>query len=202
MKPVKPILTIGLTATMVLLSGCVKLWQENVDIKTYMLEVNRVSDAQTEALGDKLWIDTVSMLPPFNIRSIVLRESDVEFSTSYYSQLLMSPSENFRNEFFAWFSESGLFSDVSIVGRSGMSHSLTVTIMDFYGDLQSNEANLGIKVTLFDEKTKGVRVLFSSDYYEKVKVDEVAAENLMRAYNQALAKILMNCEKDIAAALK
>ena len=192
-----------LTCAFTLLStGCVKLWQKNLDIKTYMVEVRRDSQPLEKPLADKLWIDNIHVLPPYNIRNLILRESDVEFTPSYYTELLMSPSENFRNGFYGWFSDSRIFKDVSVVDRSAMSHRLVATVMDFYGDTVENRAVLRIKVSLFDEKTKGLRVLFSKDYLQQIEIPEASAEELMRAYNQAFTLILVDCEKDVAIALK
>lgn len=186
-------------------TGCVKLWQENLDIKTYMVEVERDLPTVERALADKLWIDTVSVLPPFNIRNLILRESDVEFSTSYYTELLMSPSENFRNEFYVWLDRSKIFKEVSIAQRPGMSHRLVVNIIEFYGDKVTHTAVLKLKVTLFDERTKGMNILLNEEYFKQVAVGKEAGVNvdhLIRAYNAALTQILTECEKDLVDALK
>lgn len=194
------ILSAGLSVLLV--SGCVKLWQKNLDIKTYMVEVHRDAGSLEKPLAQKLWIDSVHVLPPYNIRNLILRQSDVEFTTSYYTELLMSPAENFRNGFFTWFSESGVFEDISLVERKGMSHSLVVTVVEFYGDTTNNKAVLKIKATLFDEKTDGIRVLFSKDYHQRIAIPEASAEELIRAYNAALEQILADCEQDVIQALR
>lgn len=202
MKPINrsiAFLGLGLLLT---LTGCVKLWQENIDIRTYMVEVDREGDAVAEPLADKLWVEFVNVLPPFNVRNMVLRQSDVEFSTSYYTELLMSPSENFRNEVFGWMSGSGLFDEVSIVNRVGRSHSLVTTVMEFYGDETTHEAVLRIKATLLDEKTAGNRVLLSKDYSRRIKLATSDVEGLIRGYNAALSEIMVDLESDIEASLK
>jgi len=202
MKAVKRSLILLLCTSMVWLSGCVKIWQKNLDIKTYMLEADREAGVMEKPLAERLWIESVHVLPPYNIRNLVLRESDVEFSTSYYTELLMAPAENFRSGFYTWFAASGMFNDVSIVSRSGMSHSLAVTVMEFYGDTVDEQAVLKIKVTLFDEKTNGLRVLLSKDYTQSVAIDETSAEELLRAFNRGLTQILTDAEQDVVKALK
>lgn len=202
MKTMKHSFVLLACASILLSTGCVKLWQKNIDIKTYMVEVTRDTKPLENPLADKLWIEDIHVLPPYNIRNLILRESDVEFTPSYYTELLMSPSENFRNGFYGWFSDSGIFKDVSVVDRAAMSHRLVVSVMDFYGDTVENRAVLRIKVSLFDEKTKGLRVLFSKDYLQQVEIPEASAEELIRAYNQAFTLILTDCEKDVVAALK
>lgn len=194
-----------ITVVFVLMTtGCVKLWQETLDIKTYMIETERELPVVENPLADKLWIDTVSVLPPFNVRNLILRESDVEFSTSYYTELLMSPSENFRNEFYVWMDESKIFKEVSIVQRSEMSHRLIVNVVEFYGDKVNRTAVLKLKVTLFDERTKGLNILMNEEYVQRVRVDneeDVKVDKLIRAYNAALTQILTECEKDLMEAL-
>jgi hypothetical protein len=185
-------------------SGCVRLWQKSFDVKTYMIEAPRDLKTVENPLADKLWIDTVIVLPPFNIRNLVLRDSDVKFDETYYTELLISPSENFRNNFFIWFSDSGVFQDVSILNRKGMSHRLAISVTQFYGvRMEGKEAAvLTIKATLFDERTQGLRVLFNKEYRVEESIGDITSENLNRGYNRALVKILTDCEKDVIGALK
>ena len=199
MKPLLYLFSVALTLS---LTGCVRIWQDNLDIRTYMITTDRAGDPQPEPLADKLWIDAVSVLPPYNVRNLILRKNDVEFETSYYTELLMSPSENFRNEFFKWFHDSGLFDDVSITSRSDRSHMLNISILEMYADTEKREAVLSVKVTLFDERVKGLRVLMSNEYRERVEVPETGAEELLRAYNRALADILATTEQDVLKMLK
>ena len=190
-----------LLSSTVLFSGCVKLWQKTVDIKTYMIKVQHDKPPVKTPIGDLLWIDSVTILPPYNVRSLVLRTSDVEYETSYYTELLLSPSENFRNEFYTWFSASGIFHDVEMTNRKEITHRLVVTVLTFHADMEKGASILKIKVTLLDEKSKEMRVLFSKDYLQKVPFSEYAADELIRAYNQALFQILSTCEKDVIQAL-
>lgn len=183
----------------VLTSGCVKLWKENLDIKTYMVETQRAGEPRGKVQASKLWVDEVTVLPPYNVRNLVLRKNDVEFETSYYTELLLSPSENFRNNFYAWFADSGLFEEIGIAERMGMTHRLVVTVMKFHGDMEAGQAVLKIKVTLLDEETRGIRVLLSKDYEKRIDLTDFTADHLVRAYNQALTLILTECESDIAA---
>ena len=203
MRTLKRILS-GLACAGLLLSfGCVKLWTKTIDIKTYMVEAERTSAPLENPLADKLWIDTVSVLPPFNVRNLITRENDVEYKTSYYTELLLSPSENFQNNFYTWFASSGIFQNVSLAERQDMSHRMVVSVLKFYGDTSSEpgQAVLTIKATLFDEKTKGMAILFSKDYMQRVELSEPAAKELIRAYNQALQQILSDCEADVIRAL-
>ena len=201
MKKVNRII-LGITCAFMLLSvGCVKLWQENLEMKTYVIEAPRNRPPLETPLADKLWIDSVVVLPPYNIRNLIQRKNDVEFSTSYYSELLMAPRENFKNVFYTWFAESGLFADVTLENRMAMTHRLAITVMEFYGDTPQQKAVLKIKVTLFDEKTSGMRVLFSNDYSQAVDFADTTAEELIRAYNKALVKILSDCEQDVVSSL-
>ena len=194
---------LGATCVFMLFSvGCVRLWQDNLDIKTYVIEAPRNLPPLEKPLTDKLWIDSVVVLPPYNVRNLIQRKNDVEFSTSYYSELLMSPSENFRNTFYIWFSASGIFREVSLSSRQGMSHRLVVSVVQFYGDSLPGEAVLTVRVTLLDELTSGMPVLFNKIYEQKVAIGEVSSENLIRAYNKALSQILLECEVDVVKVLE
>ena len=201
MKLWNQIILAGIAAALMVSVGCVNLWQKNLDIKTYVVEAQRNLPAMEKPLAGKLKVDSVVVLPPYNVRNLILRENDVEYSTSYYTELLMSPSENFRNAFYIWFSDSGIFSDVEMENRTDMTHRLAVTVMQLHGDEVENKAVLKIKTTLFDEKTKGIRVLFTKDYSQQIAVADTTAEELIRAYDKALVKILADCEQDVIAHL-
>ncbi len=193
-----------LASSLLLTTGCIKLWTDPLDIKTYMIETERTTSALPSPLADKLWIDTVTVLPPFNVRNILFRENDVEFKTSYYTEMLLSPAENFQNEFYTWFSASGIFSQVSLADRHNMSHRLQVSVLKFYDDssTEPNQAVLEIKATLIDEKTNGLTVLFSKNYSQRVDLSDSTARELIRAYGQALQAILSDCEADTIHALR
>ncbi len=178
--------------------GCVKIWQDNLDIKTYMLQVERPGEGESVPMFGKLWIEDVHVLPPYNVRSLIVRESDVEFSTSYYSELLMSPTDNFRNLIFDWFSSAGCFKEVSTDDRKGMKYRLLATVMDFYGDRKTQKAVFRIKVSLF---TESENVLMHKEYAAQIKSESNHAEDYIRAYNQATAEILTMCEQDVRAAI-
>lgn len=189
---------------LLLSTGCVKLWTQTLDIKTYMVETERTAASLDKPLADKLWIDTVSVLPPFNVRNMVLRRSDVEYETSYYTELLLSPAENFRNNFYTWFAASGVFQEISLTNRRDMSHRLAISVLKFYGDasVKPGQAVMEVKATMVDEQAQGLRVLFSKNYMQRVDLAERGPDELMRAYNQALNKILVECEKDMLTVLK
>lgn len=192
----------AMLASLLLFTGCVKIWQDTLDIRTYMITTERSGEMLAQPLGDKLWIDDVAVLPPYNVRNLIIRNDDVEFETSYYTELLMTPPENFRNEFYTWLHSSGVFQDVSLTSRTQRTHSLSVSVVEFYADVSSMEAVLSIKASLFDEKTKGLRVLMTKEYKQRIKIAEKDAPTLIRAYNEALKNTLKACENDIISALK
>ena len=198
-------ITLGITvAAMLMTSGCVKIWRNSIDQKTYMLTTQHPTEPMKTPLADKLWIDKVNVLPPFNIRSLILRDNDVQFETSYYSELLISPSENFRNNFYTWFSDSGIFRYVSMTKDSDSSHKLTVSVIRFYGNMEEGNRKtvLSIKATLFDERARGLDILFSKDYLHEEALPNMTADELIRSYNKSLHKILTACESDVLTALQ
>lgn len=202
MKKMKTIAAALLFTSILLQNGCIRLWQENLDIKTYMVEATREGGAVEEPLAGRLWVDRVSMLPPYNMRNLVMRENDVEFTTSYYTELLIPPAENFRNESYRWFADSGIFTAVTLSERNGATHRLTLTVTEFYADKAAMEAVLTVRAALIDEKAREVPVLFAGEYTGRNAFSEVKAEAVIRAYNEILTRILTDCEKDVVEALK
>ena len=87
MKPLNRVFVLSALASSLVLTGCVKLWQENIDIKTYMVEVSRAGDPIKTALAPKLWIDSVNVLPPFNVRNLILKKP-IHKSKSCFMKLM------------------------------------------------------------------------------------------------------------------
>jgi uncharacterized lipoprotein YmbA len=185
-------------------SGCVKLWRESLDLKTYMIEAVREASTRETPLADKLWIETVHVLPPYNVRNLIVRENDVQYDTSYYSELILSPAENLRNNLFTWFSSSGVFGEVSANDRRDMSHRLVVTLLKLHADKTSGDGVgvVALKVTLIDERTKGMNILFSKEYVGQEPVGDLTSDELIRTYNAALSGILSECERDMIGVLQ
>jgi len=204
MKTCSRIILLFAVMAMFMTAGCVRIWRKSIDQKTYMLTTHRETDPLKTPRADKLWIDTVRVLPPFDVRSLILRDNDVRFESSYYSELLISPSENFRNNFYTWFSGSGIFKHVSISDFSDSSHRLSVSVIRFYGNLEEGDKKtvLSVKATLFDERADGMRVLFSKDYIHEEATPDMTADELIRSYNRSLSKILAECETDVIEILQ
>lgn len=197
-------LSIGLVCAIFMLSaGCIGIKQKNPGIGTFMLETVREGAVRTATVEAKLMVDVVEVLPPYDTQSLIIREDDVSFESSYYNRLILSPAENFRNNLYTWFSDSGLFKEVVLDERTGSTHRLVATVMEFYGDRKAGEAVLRMKVALVSRpEGGGRRVLFHQTYEERTPPDEFTAEGVIRAYNQSLAKILTACESDLAGALE
>lgn len=194
-------------ACILLLTGCVKLWREHIEQKTYLLSVERTLPVHGTATGGVLWIDRVNTLPPFNVRSFIIKKGGSEYVSSYYTELLISPSENVRNMFYNWFSASGLFDETTMHDRSTMTHRLSVSLIEMYGDDSAGgprRAVVALKVAVFGQSGGMDNVLLNKTYRQEVETlaREDAAEADMEALNKAFQLILEACEADIAKVLQ
>ena len=78
------------------LNGCVNVGQDARKVDTYMLSVERdLPAAEQSVLGDLL-IERVIAMQPYGSRNFTLQISDAAFESTYYSELLVSPAENFQ----------------------------------------------------------------------------------------------------------
>ena len=93
----------ALTAILFLTSGCLGLWRENINFQFSMLEAPRQAPPVKNTIDSSLWIADVTVLPPFNARSFVMRNDSVQYSYSYRNEFLINPSANFRNIFYQWY---------------------------------------------------------------------------------------------------
>ena len=184
----------------VLMSGCFGLAKKPVDFRSYLLEVRRPAELpKRPRVAEELWLERVAVLPPWNVQNLVLRRSGAEYQTTFRSELLVAPAENIRNIVFDWLNDSGLFKDVTLTHRRGVDAALAVTVTRLYGDLSSGEAVVELRAALL--RPSDSRVLLARTYSARVPVKENSAEALVEAYDTALARILVDLEKDLADTL-
>jgi len=193
-----------LLAGVLLFTGCVRLWRGHIEQKTYLLSVERRQPMLKKPKGRVLWIDRVNTLPPYNVRSLIIKKGSSEYTASYYNELLISPSENVRNVFFNWFVNSGIFEDTTLYNPKEMSHRLSVSLLEMYIDDSTGEPRqvvVTLKVALIEE-TSG-KILLNRNYKQSVSVDKIGvdAEAEVKALNKAFELILEECENDIIKAL-
>ena len=193
-----------LLAGVLLFTGCVRLWRGHIEQKTYLLSVERRQPMLKKPKGRVLWIDRVNTLPPYNVRSLIIKKGSSEYTASYYNELLISPSENVRNVFFNWFVDSGIFEDTTLYNPKEMSHRLSVSLLEMYIDDSTGEPRqvvVTLKVALIEE-TSG-KILLNRNYKQSVSVDKIGvdAEAEVKALNKAFELILEECENDIIKAL-
>ena len=191
-----------LLAVVLPLTGCVKLWSERVDRKTYLISAER-SLPVCESVGGVLWIDRVNVLPPFNVRSFIVRKGETEYASNYYRELLISPSENVRNVFYSWFDASGLFAETTVHDRRALTHRLSVTLLEMVSDDSAGpprRAVVALKASLIKSATGAV--LLHKTYRQAVAAEDGSDEADVAALCEAFRLILEACEKDVASVLE
>ena len=180
--------------------GCLGHLGGDIQFQSFMMEAPRTGAPAKKPLATRLRIDSVTVLPPFNTRNFVLRENDVEFSTTYRTELLIGLDSNIRNIFFRWFSASGLFGEVDFRNRSGPGYSLAVSVADFHADTTAKKAVVELHVALIGERDE--KVLLAKTYRGEDPVQSMDAPSLVRAYDRLLVRLLRQIEDDVANALK
>lgn len=194
-----------LTLGCLVLCGCVKLWRGPVEQKTYLLDAVRTAERFSAPKAGRLFVDRVHALPPFDTRSLITKRSASEYESSFYHELLISPSDNIRNICFNWFAESGLFEETSMTDRKGMTHRLSVSLLEMYGDDSAGaprKAVVALRVSLISRADGVDQVLVNKSYRESVPCSGSGAEADMRAFQDAFRLILERCETDFVGALE
>lgn len=184
-----------------LLSGCIQLWQEALDIRTYLLSVERNIPPVEKPMAALLEVERVVVLPPFNSRNLIIRTSEAEYAPSYYSEFLVTPEENVRSVVFNWFAQSGLFTETVLQSRRKKAFRLAVTVLEMAVDARKEaapETVLSMQVALVDGRPgQGERVLMSKKYTCASVVASVEPEPVIQSWSQSLQEILTACEADL-----
>ncbi|HVS10264.1 MAG TPA: ABC-type transport auxiliary lipoprotein family protein [Planctomycetota bacterium] len=196
--------TVGTTAVAALaLAGCLQVRREAPDKHLYALDVERPAGAlRAEPVHPlALAVRGLRAAPRFAGRNLVYRRGDQEFVVDYYNEFLVAPAALVSGETERWLARSNLFRHVfGAAAPTPPDVVLTGQIEELYGDFRgAPRAVLAIRIFLVDERPTWPAVLLSRSYERSLPAEGSEPAALVAAWNAALAEILAELERDLAA---
>jgi ABC-type uncharacterized transport system auxiliary subunit len=193
----KVIILSNLMIVSMVLSGCGS--REAFNQRNFILEASRNRPPQKTSKDIVLDVQSFNADMTFSTKSLVYRKGPSEYETDFYNQFLISPNDMITEKTRSWLSESGLFKLVLEPGSyADATHSLEGNIIALYGDFRDKSSpKATMKIRFFLVKLSGKSVVFGETYKVESKVDDRTVESLIEAFEDCLANILSDLEKDL-----
>lgn len=188
-----------------LAAGCVKMDRPQPEKRYYSLEAG---PGQAGALlpGQSpeaaVTVRRMRVSPRYEGRELVYRLSPTQYVSDFYNLFFIAPADMLTQGVRERIAGSGLFSHVvepvSLV-RSRLV--LEGAVSEMYGDFSkaAPEAVLRVQFFLLDEAPGGPTILFSREYARIRPLADKTATGLVDGLNAALASVLDELARDLAA---
>jgi hypothetical protein len=193
---------ISLSGAVLLAAGCVNIGQKAHVVTTYMLSAERDIPPVAAPLGGHLGFDRVIALAPYGSRTFTIQRSETTFDSTYYDELLVSPTENLHAIFVQWFSESGLFESSSVSRTSSDQMRMEVLLERLLIDqtvVAQPQAVLGLTISL-----RGVdgAMIHTESYQRRIDLERGEINEAVAGWNTGLIEILHELERDLIKAME
>jgi hypothetical protein len=144
-----------------------------------------------------LKIGSVSVVAPYDGRSLVYRLGDQRFEKDFYNVYTILPAEMISNAERQWINQSGIFS--AAVGQSNSFfpyYTLQASVNEFYGDYRVRpEAVVSIEFFLTVESAgKTNPIIGTNRYTKRIALKDNTPGSLVLGQQQALTEIFKEYE--------
>jgi cholesterol transport system auxiliary component len=195
-------LQVCLAILVTMATGC-SLTRPALERHTFALSIESLPPVHKPAVfPSTLKVGRISMQPPYGGTSFVYRAGDLRYEADPYNGFVASPGDLLGHEIAQWLARSGLFAAVrEPAGPLTGDFVLEGLVTELYGDtrgLQKPAAVLSIQLSMRRASAEG-GIVFEHAYTQRVAIENVSPEALVRGYGVALGKILDALERDLAA---
>jgi len=190
--------------TLCLLGACTApLSRPAPERKLYNITAQRLELLPAATDKSVLKVRPLQVSPAYQGKEMVYRLGETEFESDYYNSFFVQPAQNMTQLTEQWLGRAGIFSNVVDSTSQVMdTHLLEGMVNALYGDYRDRSAPkavLEVQFFLLKNKNETYGVAFSRSYHKAVPFASGGkdAAPLAAAYNQALAEILGELEKDL-----
>jgi cholesterol transport system auxiliary component len=171
--------------------------------RTYLLEPAAPAAAASPR-PVALRMGSVNVGAPYRGKAFVYRQDEIKFEADFYNEFFVAPAAMLSEATARALAASGAFRRVIPPGGADDGdYVLDGFAADLYGDARDPAkpaAVLAITYYLSPANALTPNVIWSKEYRQRVPMAEPSAEALARAWNAALAAIVADLARDLAAA--
>ncbi len=148
-----------------------------------------------------LQVNKAFVAAPYHEKSLVYRIGDNEYTTDYYQEFLVSPSQMITELTVDWLRTSGAWPRVHHAGAATAGRVLDLTVLALYGDYRqadSQQVVVHLRTAFSSVDTDdNIRSLLEKDYVARVNIKDRQARTLVAGMNRALEQVLGKLAADL-----
>lgn len=187
-------------------AACIDLAQAPPAKERYLLSARRSSVTAAPAGAPVLMLRTFAVAPAYSSRAFVVRTGGATYESDHYHEFFVTPADAVTAIAERWLGECGLFGGVVRPGSPlAASWRLEVDVRQLCFDLAEPaqpRTVVELWAYLVREEAEGGKVQLSRGFSATVSARSVAAADLVRALDAAVAKCLESLETALAEALR
>jgi ABC-type uncharacterized transport system auxiliary subunit len=193
----------GIAAILVtVLAGC-SLTRPPVDRATYVLAPTRTGAPAAQAKPVAVRVKVFRTAAPYDGREFLYRRANGELVADFYNGFAAGPGELVTAATTEWLKSSGLFRAVLEPGISvDTPYAVEGSVLALYADIADAKrpaAVLEVQVYVVRTLVVSRELVLDRRYAERVDAADATAPALARACNEALARVLTQLERELAA---
>jgi ABC-type uncharacterized transport system auxiliary subunit len=193
---------VAVLATAVALGACA-LSRPNVTKRTFLLEPAPPPMASVQKLAS-VRVGVVNVAAPYRGKGFVYRQDELKFEADYYSEFFIAPAAMLSEATARALAVASVFRRTIQPGAADAGdYVLDGFASELYGDVRDPARPAAvIAITFYLTPANAVTptVIWSREYRQRAPVADATSEALARAWNAALATILADLARDLAAA--
>ena len=173
--------------------------------RMFLLEPTAPAASTGTPKAESVRVGIVNVAAPFRGKTFVYRESDLRYEADYYDEFFISPAIMISDATAKALAASNVFRRVVPFGGASTEGDLTLDgfVSELYADTRNAAAPAAvITITYYLTPTNAVNpgVVWAHEYRQQAKVSGTGAEAMARGWNEALAAVLAELTRDLAAA--
>ena len=174
-----------------------------VDRTTYLLTATRDAPAASAAKPVAVKVRPMRAVPLYERKEFVYRVDGERVVSDFYNEFAETPESMLTSAVTAWLKNAGLFASVVEPGVPvDAPYALDGSIVALYGDQRDPgkpASEVAIQFYLVKQRGSGPELVYDRVLRSRVDIAPGDPRALAAGYNRALAQILAQLERDLAA---
>lgn len=202
-RALSKLVAIAVLLTAILCSGCVS--RQSYAKHQFVINTVRTAQPNSPSRDIVLAVSGFTVDPAYDSRGLLYRKAESEYESDFYNEFLVAPQALISSQTRNWLAQSGLFKTVIEQGSPvEATHILEGNVLALYGDFRGQSlprAVIEIRIFVVTNSDSRPEVVFTHNYHASKQAEEQTADALVAAFNQCLAQILTELEKDLGEVL-
>ncbi|MBW2145566.1 MAG: hypothetical protein JRG73_00850 [Deltaproteobacteria bacterium] len=182
-------------------TGCLSVERSYPEKRYYIIDVPRRADVSPPETGAFLRIRKFRVSPLYEGKGFVYFKGNMGYESDFYNEFFISPGALLNEQVRQWLAGSGLFQYVvdspSHVESTYILEGSVTALYGDYSESRSPKAVLEMRFYLIKDVSARSEIVFQKQYRQEIPLKGLSPEALVKGWNEALLKILIDFENDL-----